>query len=199
MFFSSPPLLRVLCVVHAPLLTRPRVPASPVSIHSIAQTRVKTAIEKLEVMRDEFMNVEGQASTDEDMFASLRERSVEIEEAEEVAGVDEGDGEQEAAPQEEATGGGDAPASPAPAAAATNDDDGTDLFSGGGVDLFSGSSSSCGGESMAPSADVAAKADLESPDDLAERDAAKNEDEGPAMASDDDVERLNRMFGGGSE
>ena len=36
-------------------------------------------------MRDEFMNVEGQASTDEDMFASLRERSVEIEESQDAA------------------------------------------------------------------------------------------------------------------
>lgn len=52
-------------------------------------TRVKGAIERLEVMRDEFMNVEGKASTDENMFASLQDRTKEIEEeAEEQAAVD---------------------------------------------------------------------------------------------------------------
>ena len=149
------------------------------------QTRVTTAIEKLEVMRDEFMNVEGQASTDEDMFASLRERSVEIEEAAE----DEEGGEAEplAAQLDEA-----APAAPAAAPA---------VDSGEGVDLFAGSGSVFGAGSMAPSSDVTAKADLESPDELAERDAAgssADEDAGPAMGSNDDIERLNRMFGGAS-
>jgi hypothetical protein len=33
---------------------------------------VSEAIARLEVMRDEFMNVEGQSSSDEDLFASLK-------------------------------------------------------------------------------------------------------------------------------
>jgi len=39
-----------------------------------SQKRVDDAITRLEIQRDEFMNVEGKASSDEDLFASLRVR-----------------------------------------------------------------------------------------------------------------------------
>lgn len=45
-------------------------------------TRVNEAITRLETMRDEFMNVEGQSSTDEDLFASLKGRTEELSEEE---------------------------------------------------------------------------------------------------------------------
>lgn len=48
---------------------------------------MKTAIDKLEVMRDEFMGVEGKASSDEDMFASLKTRNEEIQDLSEEEAV----------------------------------------------------------------------------------------------------------------
>ena len=48
---------------------------------------MKAAIDKLEVMRDEFMGVEGKASSDEDMFASLKTRNEEIQDLSEEEAV----------------------------------------------------------------------------------------------------------------
>jgi len=41
-----------------------------------SQKRVDDAITRLEIQRDEFMNVEGKSSSDEDLFASLRVRRI---------------------------------------------------------------------------------------------------------------------------
>ena len=128
-------------------------------------------------MRDEFMNVEGQASTDEDMFASLRERSVEIEESQDAAeaeNVDDVSGNEQENSREN-----------------TEDSD----FSG--VDDLFAASSAVFSSDIRPSTDVTAKANLESPDELAERSKPEEDNDSPAMASDEDIEKLKRMFGGG--
>lgn len=128
-------------------------------------------------MRDEFMNVEGQASTDEDMFASLRERSVEIEESQDAAeaeNVDDVSGNEQENSREN-----------------TEDSD----FSG--VDDLFAASSAVFSSDIRPSTDVTAKANLESPDELAERSKPEEDDDSPAMASDEDIEKLKRMLGGG--
>lgn len=117
-------------------------------------TRVKGAIERLEVMRDEFMNVEGKASTDENLFASLQDRTTELEgEASEQAARDAEEAAEDAAALKKARGVEDL--------LATDDDD---------VDGDAGGTSKRG-------------------------EKEGGDEEGPAMASSDDVEKLKRMFG----
>lgn len=53
-------------------------------IREAEQVRVKDAIDNLETMRDEWMDVQGKASSDEDMFTGLAARQEEIDEVNEV-------------------------------------------------------------------------------------------------------------------
>ena len=111
--------------------------------------RVKDAIARMEIMRDEFMDVQGEAESDDDIFASLRERSEEIEEA-------EAEGAAETAAQERARAAARAKDAANEAALLGYDEDGGRI-----------------------------------PGVFNENDKG----EGPSMASDEDVERLKRMFG----
>lgn len=55
--------------------------------------RVTTAIERMQIQMDEFMNVQGEATSDADMFASLRERASEMSDEEIFDSADQdGDG-----------------------------------------------------------------------------------------------------------
>jgi len=71
---------------YAPFVVAPLILAKTISrskkVRRDEKKRVSEAIDRLEVMRDEFMNVEGQSSSDEDLFASLKGRADELSEEE---------------------------------------------------------------------------------------------------------------------
>ena len=55
--------------------------------------RVTSAIDRMQIQMDEFMNVQGEATSDADMFASLRERASEMSDEEIFEAADQdGDG-----------------------------------------------------------------------------------------------------------
>ena len=122
----------------------------------------------MQLQQQEFMDVQGEARSDQDMFASLRERAVDLEgeEGEEEMEREEGTlltAQDTAEADEGAAGGGD---------------DGGESF-----DALLGD---------ARASEKAAAADGKEAEAEGEEKAA---DEGPALGSTSDVEMLKRMFG----